>query len=195
MAGCLEGSKVAFAQHVAAGGIVGAVDGAVLGVEVGHGDEVLAVLVRHLVPVPPGDDIVQTVGLVLVVHPYLIHQFAVGILDAANLHLLRLVGRVRHIVGVEVGLHIEQLQAAVRGGGDGQRQVYGLRVGIGRAGVGRYLLIVDVDGALHVPVVGLGVVGIGELVGVVRGVAVVDDGLCGMDEVAGGLPFHLVVQV
>ena len=186
----LKGVEGRVVHDVLAGGILHAVDGASLAVDIGLRDEALAVLVRHEVPVPPGDDLVQCVAVALVVHPHLLYLLAV-LVEVANLLRVLSVGP----VGVEVGLHVEQLQAAMRGGGDGQRQVDGLRVGVGRAGVGRHLLVVDVHLALHVPVVGLGVVVRADDVGIVRGVAVVDNGLRRVDEVTRGLPFHGLVDV
>ena len=147
----LEGSEVGLVHHIFTHGIVRAADGAGHAVDVGVGDEVLAILIRHLLPVPPGDDFIQGVAVVVVVHPYLLNGLVVCVLGT-NLHLLT--GLVDGVVGVEVGLHVQQLQLTAVGGGDGQRQVDGLRVGRGGAGIGRHLLVVDVHLALHVPVMG-----------------------------------------
>ena len=122
MAFRLEGRKVCIVQDVGACFIVNPVDGTRLTVDVGVCDEVLAVGVRHLVPIPPGDNLVQPVAVVVVVHPYLVDGLAVLLL-AAYLDGPALIVWVWHLVSIEVGLHVEQLQASVRGGGDGQRQV------------------------------------------------------------------------
>ena len=148
-------------------------------VHIGLGDEVLTVVRRQLLPIPPRDDIIQFVAVTLVVHPDLVNRFAV-LVGGTDLHgLTILLG----IVGIKVRLHIEQLQLTVRGCRDGERQVYLLRVGRSRTRIGRHLLVVDIDLTLHVPVVGLGIVRRTDDIGIVRGIAIVDNALRRMDEV------------
>ena len=127
-------------------------------------DEEFALGGIQLAPVPIGDDIVQPVGDAARVH-----------LDTvlANLGRLVLVG----IVGIEVGLHVDQLQLSVRACSDGQRDVPLAGVGRRRTGIGRQHLVVDVDAALDVPVVGLRVVRCRGVIFQVAGIAVVDDDL------------------
>ena len=85
------------------------IDGDGDAVHVGLGDEVLTVGSRQLVPIPPRDDIVESVAVALVVDRHLVDRFALSVIRA-NLHLLAtLVG----IVGIKVGLHIKQLQLSV----------------------------------------------------------------------------------
>ena len=168
------------------------VDGTGDAVHIGLGDEVLTVAGRQLLPIPPRDDIIQLVTVALVVHPDLVDRLAVGIVDRADLH--RIIA-IRHLIGIEVRLHIEQLQLTVRGCRDGERQVYLLRVGRSRTRIGRHLLVVDIDLTLHVPVVGLGIVRRTDDIGIVRGIAIVDNALRRMDKVTGGLPFHGLIDV
>ena len=139
----------------------------------GLGHEVALLGIGQTCVLPIVDDIVQVVGLCTVVHLYAI--FADGISAAIP-------------IGIEVGLHIEQHQLAMRAGGDGERDLHLLLIGRGTAGIGRHYLVVDVDGTLDKPVVSVRVhVGAGGVLGIV-GIAVVDDGLARVvDEVTRGL--------
>ena len=150
-----------------------------------HGflDEELLLVGAQLAPVPIADDVVQHERLGAVVHLHAV---------LADLCRLSSIG----IVGIEVGLHVDELQLAVRTGGNGQRDVLLAGVGRRRAGIGRHHLVVDVDATLDIPVVGLRVVGRAGPVLQVAGVAVVDDDLTRVvDEVARSLDFLQVVLV
>ena len=132
--------------------------------------EQLFLRVTQQVPVPIAD------GCVLV------------IVDVVDVHLLAKFQwhARRSVVRIAVGHDVHQFHAAVRGSGDGQRYLHGLAVGIRRTGVGRYILVVDIDLSLDVPVVGRH--GIVALILTADVVAVVDDGLRAVYEVARGLP-------
>ena len=123
---------VALIHHVGTGLIFHTVDLDLDAVHIGLGDEVLTVARRQLVPIPPGDDIVQAIAVAFVVNEDLVDRLAV-VADGTDLHRRTvLIG----LVGIEVGLHVEQLQLTVRCSGNGQRQVYLLRVGVSRTGIG-----------------------------------------------------------
>ena len=68
--------------------------------------------------------------------------------------LLRCAARVDGIVGIEIGLNIQQRHLTVGGRGDGQRDADDFAVGVRRAGVCGDILVVDIDGTLDEPVVG-----------------------------------------
>ena len=99
--------------------------------------------IAHQAVVPVTDGVVQLVS---------------GVVDDDGLvGISRLVAQlvaVLVVVGIVVGLHLAQRHATVGGGGDGERHLHLLSVGIGRAGEGRDILVVDVDGASDEPVVG-----------------------------------------
>ena len=133
-------------------------------------------------PVPPGDHFVQAIAVVVVVHPDLVDELALFVIDAAYPDFIT--KSVGNVVCIEIGLHVEQLQLAVRCRSDGQRQMNFLLVGCCRAGIGRNLLVVDIHLTLHIPIVRIGIVGRSDDVGVVGGVAVIDDALRGVNEVA-----------
>ena len=118
------------------------------------------------VPVPIGDGVVQLVRHIVDDHLLAFLQRHAG----------------RRIVGIEVLLHRHQLHLAVRGSGDGQRDVNHLAIGIGGTGIGRDILVIDIYRALDVPIVG-GHPGSASLVSCTDVVAVVDDGLRAMYEV------------
>ena len=123
-------------------------------------------------PVPVTD------GVVLLISDIVDDQF----LACCQFHVVCLVLP----VGIEVRLNVEQRHRAVRGGGDGERYVHRLAVGVGRAGIGRDELVVDVDRTLDIPVVGG--YGIVALILAADVIAVVDDGLRAVHEVARCLP-------
>ena len=77
------------------------------------------------------------------------------------------------------------MQLTLRGSGDGKRYLHILGVGGGRSGVGRHLLIVDIDRTLDVPIVGWRLLVV--VVDTVVGIAVVDNTFRAVDEVARGL--------
>ena len=170
---------VSLIHNVGALFVFDTIDGTFDAVHIGLGDEILTVGSRHLVPIPPRDDIVQSVAVALVVHRYLVDRFALSIIRA-DLHPSAIIVS---IVGIKVGLHVKQLQFTVRGCCDGQRQVYLLRVSIGRTRIGRHFLFINVNFTLHIPVVGLGVIGRADDIGIVRGIAVVDNTLRRVDKV------------
>ena len=104
---------------------------------------------------------------------------------------------VERIVSILVRHNVEQLHRTMRGCRDGQRYLHLLAVGIGRAGIGRDILVVDVDRTLDVPVVG-GYGSAGYFATFILStdvIAVVDDGLGAMHEVARSLPLVLFVIV
>ena len=99
----------------------------------------------------------------------------------------------RRIEGITVGHDVQQFHAAVRSGSDSQRDLHGLTIGIWSTGVGRDILVVDVYLSLDVPIVcGHGIVA---AIFTADVIAVVDDGLRAMDEVAGSLPFLQITLV
>ena len=126
------------------------------------------------IPVPVADGVIAVVGFVVDNHLLAVFELHTG-------------GRV---VCIAVGLDVEECHGAMRSGGNGERHVNLFAEGIGHTGVGGDILIVDVGGALDVPVVGRHLAF--AHVAVADVVAVVDDGLGAMDEVAGGLPQVLV---
>ena len=97
------------------------------------------------------------------------------------------------VVGVAVGLYLAQGEASVRSGGDGERYGDVLAVGLCRAGVCRYILVVDIDGALDVPVVCRR--GIVAAIAAYGGEAVVNNLAVVVYEVAGGLCLLQIAEV
>ena len=93
------------------------------------------------------------------------------------------------IVSVFVWHHVEQLHRTVRSSGDGQRNIHRLAVCVRCTGIGRDILVIDIYRTLDEPVVGRN--GITTFIFTADVVAVVDNGLRTVDEVTGGLPFHL----
>ena len=93
-----------------------------------------------------------------------------------------------------VRLNLQKRHPAVRSRGDGERDVDHFIIGIGRTGISRDVLVVDIYRTLDVPIVGWNTVGclVLSLVLATNVVAVVDDGLAAMHKVAGRLPFLLV---
>ena len=169
-------------QHHVAGGIEGVPDLAAVGGDVCLVDEQLLLRVAQHEVVPVGDGVVELVGDVAQ------HNLVI----ALERCLRRAV--VRRVVGIVVGLHLQELHPAVRGRGDGERDVDHLAVGVGHTGVGRDVLVVDIDGALDEPIVCRHTVGgqVVRLVSVADVVAVIDDGLGAVYEVARRLPLFLV---
>ena len=163
--GCRHGS-----QDVGTGLVGCAVDRTTIHIDVGILHEVFLFVGGQLVPVPPGDDIVQIIGLRLVVHQHAVFT---------DLSTVFLVGP----IGIEVGLYVEQLEFAFRGRRDGERQIHVLRVGRGGARIGRHLTVVDIHLTLDIPVVG-GRLFVAVIIDTVMGIAVIDDALLLMDEVA-----------
>ena len=179
----LESIEIRIIHHVGSCSIRNTVHLTSNTVDVSVRNKVLTVSCRHLVPVPPADDIVQLVGVTLVVHRHLIYRLAVGIVPRTNLHRSITIVGTRHLVGIEVRLHIQQLQLSVRCGSNGQWQMHLLRIGISRTSVGRHLLLVDIHITLHIPVVGLRVISRTDDISIVRGVTVIDDTFLVVDEV------------
>ena len=100
----------------------------------------LLLVLAQLTPVPIGNDIVQHIRGAVATH---LNAFLVN--DSLIVEVL--------IVGIEVLLHVNELQLTIRVGRDGQRDVLLTDVCRGRTGIGRDYLVVDVDGTLHKPVV------------------------------------------
>ena len=134
--------RVLCGQHHVALLIVLATHGAVVNDEVSLLDEPRLVGLAHQVVGPITHGVVQPVGGVVDDELFI----GIGRLVAQFVAVLV-------VVGVVVGLHVAQRHAAVGGSTDGERQFHLLGVGIGRTGVGRDILVVDVDAASYVPVV------------------------------------------
>ena len=124
-------------------------------------------------PIPPSDDVVELVGHTLVIDLHTV---------CANLLCLFKIT----IVSIEARLYVEQLQLTIRTGRDGQRNLHLLRVCGSRTGICRYYLVVDIYLTLDIPVVSRRL-HITIVIDTVVGVAVIDDALRLMDEVARGL--------
>ena len=174
MRGTCQIRVLIFSQDVGAGLVILAVDVTSDAVHVGVLYEELLLRSTQQVPVPVADGVVLVIFLVVDDH----------LLSVAELHAGS------GIVGIAVGHDVQQLHLAVGCGGDGQRNVHRLAEGIGHAGVGRYILVIDIRGTLDVPVVGRHLVFTHIFVADV--VAIVDNGLCAVDEVAGGLECQLI---
>ena len=134
--------------------------------------EVLAVFVVEEIPIPVGDGVVEVVNLGS---------------DEDTVRAYRGLAATGSVVveGIEVLLHVGEEQRAVGCGSDGQRQVDGLGIGRSRTGVGGDYLVIDVDFATDVPVVCR--CSTRSTVASRSGIAVVDDLLRIVDEVAGCL--------
>ena len=91
------------------------------------------------------------------------------------------------IISIAVGLDLAQRHPTMRGSRDGERDVHRLGISVGRAGIGRDILVVDVDRALDIPVVSLRIGRIGLDVGIDVRIAVVDNLLGVVDEVTRSL--------
>ena len=169
-------------QHDISFGIDGFSDGAFVHRDVGLGHEVLLLGLGELHVVPVADGVVQPVGDVVG------HE---GRRSAVSPHLALLL-RVG-IIGVEVGPYVYQFQATVGTGGNVECHVLVSAVGLRRAGVGRYGVVVDVCLAVNVPVVSWR--GIGALILASLGVAVVENGVGGVYEVARRLEGLQIVRV
>ena len=134
--------------------------------------EVLAVFVVEEIPIPVGYGVVEVVNLGS---------------DEDTVRAYRGLAATGSVVveGIEVLLHVGEEQRAVGCGSDGQRQVDGLGIGRSRTGVGGDYLVIDIDFATDVPVVCR--CSTCSTVASRGGIAVVDDLLRVVDEVAGCL--------
>ena len=92
----------------------------------------------QFIPIPITDRIVQLVFYIVD------NQFLI----TTQLHTIRI------IIGISVGLYIQQLHSAMRSSRDGQRKIHHLTVGIGRTGISRDILVIDIDRTPDIPVVG-----------------------------------------
>ena len=131
----------------------------------------------QLIPVPITDWVVQIVGDVVN------HQFLLWI----KFIQIRVT-----IICIFVFLYINQLNPAMRCSGNSQWQIYRLAIGIRCSRISRDILVIDIDRALDVPVVG-GHSIVSHIL-VTNIVAVVNNGLRTVYEVTRGLPFPLIVS-
>ena len=94
-------------------------------------------------------------------------------------------------------MNVLQRQAALRLRGDGQRDAHLLGIGLCRTGIGRDILLVEVEIATDIPVVGRG--GIGAIERAALRITVVNDALHAVDEVAACLHLigscHLIISI
>ena len=176
VAGAAQRCVLALRQHFALG--VGlAAHRAVVDDDVGLLDELGLVAFAHQVVVPIADGIVQAVGVAVDDDVVVGGTGGVGVA-----HLVA----VLVVVGIDVGLHLAQRHLAVRCRRDGERYLHLLGIGVGRAGVGRDVLVIDVDLAADVPIVGRrGYILV--LVHIAVGIAVIHNLLGVVHEVAGSL--------
>ena len=144
VAGAAQRCVLALRQHFALG--VGlAAHRAVVDDDVGLLDELGLVAFAHQVVVPIADGIVQAVGVAVDDDVVVGGTGGVGVA-----HLVA----VLVVVGIDVGLHVAQRHPAVGSRADGERYLHLLGIGVGSAGVGRDILVIDVDLAADVPIVG-----------------------------------------
>ena len=146
--------------------------------DIGVGDEVTLIDLAQLHPIPIGDGVVQMIGHVVVDKDTVGLCILISILQRRTILLVRL-GRI--VIGVEVHLHILEFHLTERSGIDVKRYLLGLAVGVGNTRIGRDILVVDIAGTTDEPVVGR--CRITTLIGIARGIAIVDDLLHVMHEV------------
>ena len=126
-------------QDVGSCSIRSAINGTRIYIHAGLLNEVLLLVLRQLMPIPPRDNIVEQIGGTLVIDLHTV---------GTNLVVSCLVS----IIGIEAGLYVEQLQLTIRACRDGQWYLYLLRISCSRTSVCRYNLVVDIHLTLDIPV-------------------------------------------